>query len=218
MDEAFWQARWAQGQIGFHQGEVNPYLQRYWPELALNGAGRVLVPLCGKSLDMAWLAARGHRVLGVELARQAVEGFFAERGLAPQISQHGAFEVYRAENIELWCGDFFALRAEHLADCAAFYDRAALIALPPPMRQRYAAHLGAILAPGSRGLLVSLDYEQAQMEGPPFAVGDAEVRGLFAAGWQVEGLETCDVLAENERFRQRGLRQLDERVYRLARR
>ncbi|WPC03588.1 thiopurine S-methyltransferase [Pseudomonas benzenivorans] len=217
MDEAFWQARWAQGQIGFHQGEVNPYLQRYWPELALNGTGRVLVPLCGKSLDMAWLAAQGHQVLGVELARQAVEGFFAERGLTPQVSQLGAFEVYRGGNIELWCGDFFELRAEHLRGCTALYDRAALIALPAPMRQRYTAHLNRLLAPGSRGLLVTLDYAQAQMEGPPFAVSDAEVRSLFAAGWQVESLEACDVLAENERFRQRGLQYLDERVYRLSR-
>ncbi|MBS7661162.1 thiopurine S-methyltransferase [Pseudomonas lalucatii] len=218
MEAAFWQARWAQGQIGFHQDEVNPYLRRYWPELALRGAGRVLVPLCGKSLDLLWLAAQGHRVLGVELAQKAVEDFFAEQRLQPQVSQLGPFRVYAAGAVELWCGDFFHLRAEHLLECTAVYDRAALIALPPSMRQRYAAHLGTILAPGSRGLLVSLDYAQEQMDGPPFAVSDAEVQGLFAAGWRLELLEAGDVLAENDRFRQRGLQWLDERVYRLVRR
>jgi thiopurine S-methyltransferase len=218
MDREFWQARWATGQIGFHQDRVNPYLQRHWPELALPSATRVLVPLCGKSLDLLWLAEQGYRVLGVELAQRAVEDFFAEQRLQPQVSQQDGFEIYRAGAIELWCGDFFALSAGHLAGCSALYDRAALIALPADMRLRYAAHLQAILAPGSRGLLVTLDYAQAQMDGPPFAVSNAEVHRLLAEGWQLQLLEECDVLDENRRFRERGLQGLDERVYRLVRR
>ncbi|UTW08337.1 thiopurine S-methyltransferase [Pseudomonas benzenivorans] len=218
MHEEFWQARWAQGQIGFHQVEVNPCLLRCWPGLASPNGAQVLVPLCGKSLDLVWLAGQGHRVLGVELARKAVEDFFIEQRLQPQVSRQGDFEVYRAGDIELWCGDFFALTAEHLVGCTALYDRAALIALPAEMRVRYAAHLSAILAPGTRGLLVTLDYAQAQMDGPPFAVSDAEVRGLLAQDWQLRFLESRDVLEENGRFRQRGLQYLDERVYRLSRR
>lgn len=218
MHGDFWQARWAQGQIGFHQDQVNPYLRRYWPGLALPEEARVLVPLCGKSRDLAWLADQGHRVLGVELARKAIEDFFVEQQLQPQVSRQGVFDVYRAADIELWCGDFFALKAEHLQGCAALYDRAALIALPTEMRVRYAAHLGAILAPGTRGLVVTLDYEQAQMDGPPFALCDAEVQTLLARDWRLELLESRDVLAENGRFRQRGLQRLDERVYRVSRR
>jgi thiopurine S-methyltransferase len=218
MDGEFWLARWASGQIGFHQDRVNPYLRRHWPELALPVAAQVLVPLCGKSLDLLWLAEQGYRVLGVELAQRAVEDFFVEQGLQPQVSQQDAFAVYRADNIELWCGDFFALSAELVAGCSALYDRAALIALPAGMRLRYVAHLHGILAPGSSGLLVTLDYAQAQMAGPPFAVSDAEVHGLLARGWQLQLLEECDVLDENGRFRQRGLQRLDERVYRLVRR
>ena len=112
MHEDFWQARWARNEIGFHLREVNPYLQRHWPELGLVPGAQVLVPLCGKSLDMAWLAEQGYRVLGVELAESAVIAFFAEQELTPQRSiSYGAFRRYRAGAVELLCGDFFALQA-----------------------------------------------------------------------------------------------------------
>ena len=80
MHAEFWQARWARSEIGFHLSEVNPYLQRYWPALGLPEGARVLVPLCGKSLDLAWLVGQGYQVVGVELAPRAVEDFFTEHG------------------------------------------------------------------------------------------------------------------------------------------
>jgi thiopurine S-methyltransferase len=217
MHEDFWQARWARNEIGFHANEVNPYLQRYWPDLAMPGGARVLVPLCGKSLDLAWLAAQSCRVVGVELAQKAVEDFFATHELQAQISQEGAFKVYRAGSLEIYCGDFFALTAQQLGVCQALYDRAALIALPAEMRARYVAHLRELLAPGCQGLLVTLDYPQAEMQGPPFALDEDEVRGLFQSGWQMRLVEARDVLGENVKFRQRGLTRLDERAYRLIR-
>jgi thiopurine S-methyltransferase len=218
VDEAFWQTRWARDQIGFHLDQVNPYLQRHCSVLELQPGARVLVPLCGKSLDLVWLAGHGYRVLGVELAQKAVEDFFAEHGLHPEISQDGEFKVYRAGAVELWCGDFFALSAEHVHDCQALYDRAALIALPVEMRKRYAAHLQAIMPTASRGLLITLDYQQSQMDGPPFAVTDAEVHALFGEGWQVETLERLDVLQGNWKFIKHNLQALDEVVYRLVKR
>lgn len=217
MDEGFWQARWSQDQIGFHLDAVNPYLQRHWPALELPAEARVLVPLCGKSLDLAWLAAQGQRVLGVELAQKAVEAFFSEQGLQPEIRVQGAFTCYQASAVELWCGDFFALTAEDVADCVALYDRAALIALPPELRERYAAHLTRILPPACQGVLITLDYDQAQLDGPPFAVPDQEVRRLLEPAWRTESLEARDVLGENWKFLQRGLTRLEERVYRLTR-
>ncbi|MCF5702957.1 thiopurine S-methyltransferase [Pseudomonas syringae] len=213
MQPEFWHKKWASGQIGFHQPEVNPYLQRHW---AVAETARVLVPLCGKSLDLSWLAGRGHQVLGIELSEKAVEDFFNEHQVQPQISQKGAFKVYRSDAIELWCGDFFALTASDVADCTALYDRAALIALPAPMRERYAAHLQQILALGVQGLLITLDYDQAQMPGPPFAVGDDEVKRLLSGAWQVQALEEQDVLGESGKFLQAGVTRLEERVYRVS--
>ncbi|MBK3506356.1 thiopurine S-methyltransferase [Pseudomonas sp. MF6747] len=216
MEPKFWQERWARNQIGFHLPEVNPYLQRHWPKLALAEGAKVLVPLCGKSLDLMWLASLGYRVLGVELSEQAVEAFFSEQGLLPRISQRGVFKVYRADLIEVWCGDFFALDAEALADCSALYDRAALIALPPLMRAQYAEHLNALLRPGCQGLLITLDYDQTQKAGPPFAVADEEVKLLLGGHWSVQVLEEQDILGESWKFVQDGVTRLEERIYRVT--
>lgn len=216
MEPKFWQERWARNQIGFHLPEVNPYLQRHWSTLALADGAKVLVPLCGKSLDLIWLASQGHRVLGVELSEQAVEAFFSEQGLAPRISRRGEFKVYQAGEVEVWCGDFFTLDADALGDCAALYDRAALIALPPLMRAQYTEHLNTFLAKGCQGLLITLDYDQTQKAGPPFAVTDDEVKMLLGMHWALEVLEERDILGESWKFVQGGVTRLEERVYRLT--
>ena len=216
MQPEFWHKKWASNQIGFHLPQVNPYLQRHWPELAIPARARVLVPLCGKSLDLLWLAGQGHQVLGIELSQTAVEDFFSEQQLAPEVSDAGAFKVYRAGAIELWCGDFFALTARDVADCAALYDRAALIALPPPMRERYGAHLQQILPAELRGLLITLDYDQAQLPGPPFAVEDDEVRRSWGCFWRLHMLQEQDVLGESWKFLRAGVTRLVERVYRIS--
>ena len=216
MEPKFWQERWARNQIGFHLSEFNPYLQRHWPQLAVAEGSKVLVPLCGKSLDLVWLASHGLRVMGVELSEQAVEAFFSEQNLVPRITRRSAFTVYQADLIEVWCGDFFALDAEALVGCAALYDRAALIALPPLMRAQYAEHLSRLLPSGCQGLLITLDYDQTQKAGPPFAVTDDEVKVLFGSDWTLRALQEQDVLEESWKFVQEGVTRLDERVYRLT--
>jgi thiopurine S-methyltransferase len=217
MDTNFWLERWARHEIGFHQPQVNPYLIRHWPTLDIEKGATVFVPLCGKSLDMRWLREQGHNVLGVEIARSACSEFFQEWGATPRVEQCGTFERFAAHSITLLCGDFFNLQRADLADVRAVYDRAALIALPPGMRQAYAAKLEVVLPPRVPILLVTTDYDQQEMQGPPFAVGDAEVRQLFAH-WRIEPLQAADVTAlpENARFRQRGLTRLIERVYAIS--
>jgi len=216
MHASFWHSRWQSNQIGFHQAQVNAYLQQQWPALALESGARVLVPLCGKSLDMLWLAGQGLQVLGVELSGRAVEDFFAEHQLVPQVEQSGAFKVYRCDDIEIRCGDFFALTAEDVKGCTALYDRAAVIALPVEMRKRYVEHLSAILPLSAKGLLITLDYDQSQIDGPPFAVTDGEVQRLFA-DWHPQEQAVHDVLADSPKFKQAGASHLLERVYRLQR-
>lgn len=216
MQADFWQARWQRNQIGFHQAQVNPYLQRHWPALGVAPGAQVLVPLCGKSLDLAWLAGQGVRVLGVELAEKAVQAFFHEQQLQPQVHAEGAFTRYQAGDVQLWCGDFFALTAQDVAGCTALYDRAALIALPPEMRRRYVQHLTAILPKGCAGLLVTLDYDQDVLPGPPFAVPDDEVQALWGGQWQVEQLECRDILGEGGKFADAGAQRLHERAYKLT--
>ena len=101
MDAAFWLQRWQEGQIGFHRSDVMPLLEKHWPSLQLPAGSRVLVPLCGKSLDMHWLAAQGHRVLGVELSPLAVTQFFEEAGLTPVRTTSPYGEHFRAGPVEV---------------------------------------------------------------------------------------------------------------------
>ena len=217
MDPDFWQQRWRDNQIGFHQQQVTPLLEQYWAELGVAAGDQVFVPLAGKSRDMAWLAARGHRVLGVELSQLAVEQFFDEHGLTPTIrdSRHGTH--YSAGGIELVCGDAFALDAAILADCAGVFDRAALIALPLPLRQRYAAELYSQLPRGCRGLLITLEYPQAEKDGPPFPVPEDEVRALYGRDWTIDVLERRDILAAQPGFIAEGVTALHTVAYRLQR-
>jgi thiopurine S-methyltransferase len=177
MDPSFWQERWREGRIGFHEGQPNTLLERYGQRLG--GTRRVLVPLCGKSEDLAWLAAQGHQVVGVELVESAVRAFFAEHGLTPRESQVGGLRRFEAGAVTLVQGDFFACTAAELGACDAFYDRAALIALPPELRARYVRHLRGLLQPGAPGLVITLEYAQERMEGPPFSVLEAELRALY---------------------------------------
>jgi len=218
VDSSFWQQRWRDNQIGFHQDQVTPLLRQYWPVLALPASSRVFVPLAGKTLDMAWLAAQGHRVLGVELSQIAIDQFFAAHGLTPtrHASRYGVHHV--AGNIELVCGDAFALDAELLSDCAAVFDRAALIALPPDIRRRYASELYSRLPAGCRGLLITLEYPQHEKAGPPFSVDETEVDALYAGDWQIVLLERRDILAEQPGFIADGVSALHTTVYQLRRR
>lgn len=216
MHPDFWHERWHLGQTGFHQDDINPYLRQYWQRIGADAASRVFVPLCGKSADMLWLRAQGHAVLGVELSPLAVAAFFAEHGLQPAVHTQGAFAVHEADSLRLYCGDFFDLRAEDLAGVTAVYDRASLIALPPPMRPAYAAHLRRLLAPGSQVLLVAFEYPQDEMDGPPFSVSEAEIRSLYGGDCAIELLCAEDILEQEPRFRERGLTRLQEKVYRLT--
>lgn len=218
MHAEFWQERWTRHEIGFHLSEVNPCLLRHWHALQVSAGTGVLVPLCGKSLDMAWLAGQGHPVCGVELSERAVREFFADNGLPFSQRTEGAHQCYAEEGIRLLQGDFFGITPAQLDGCQCFYDRAALIALPVEMRQAYATHLTQLLPNNATGLLITLDYEQLQMDGPPFAVSPTEVDQLYGTHWKIELLESCDILAENPRFIARGLTRLHERVYRLERR
>lgn len=215
MEPEFWLERWRRGETGWHLDEVNCHLIDLWPRLEMPAGSRVFVPLCGKTLDLLWLASRGHRVLGVELSRLAVEALFAENGLVPRITDEPPFVRFQVDELEVLCGDLFDLTPSHLAGVSAVYDRASLIALPPEQRPNYAAHLDGILPATVPRLLITLEYDQAVMAGPPFSVHAEEVETLFGGRHQISPLAAIDVLDESPRFRARGLKSLWERVYRL---
>lgn len=214
MDADFWRHRWENNLTGFHLNEVNPHLKENWTALNLKPGARVFVPLCGKTLDLIWLAEQGHQVVGIELSQLAVEAFFSENKLPVERNQLGDLELWRSDKISLFCGDFYALTPEILGQIDAVYDRASLIALPPVMRQEYARKLTE-LAQSAPKLLVTLEYDQSKMDGPPFSVSETEVRTLYEANYQVKKLTAQDVLDDNEKFRSQGLEYMNECIFQL---
>lgn len=216
MDAQFWHSRWRDDLIAFHKERTNLYLEKYFERLKLDDGGHVLVPLCGKSVDMRWLRARGCTVSGVELSDIAVRDFFNEQGIVPNRRDHGAFRILESDGIKLLCGDFFALEVEHLGKISAVYDRAALVALPGKMRIQYVDHLLSLLAPEVPILLLTFEYPAEQIDGPPFSVDEAQVRALFAGRREVTRLESLDRLEDESRLAERGLTRLVEHAFFLS--
>lgn len=215
MEADFWHDRWENNLTGFHLDEVNQYLKDSWPLLSLKPGARVFVPLCGKSLDLIWLAEQGYEVTGIELSPLAVKAFFAENHLNVEKTTIGGIECWQSGKIRLFCGNFFSLTSEILGHVDAVFDRASLVALPRAMRQDYAARLTEITQSALK-LLVTLEYEQEKMDGPPFSVSEDEVKALYQANYHVKLISAQDVLGDNEKFRSRGLDYMNECTYLLT--
>lgn len=205
MDPDFWHGKWQRNEIAFHEMRPNSLLVKHFDRLSLPAGAHVFVPLCGKTTDIPWLLDRGLRVSGAELSPLAVEQLFAGLGLTPAITASGPLMRYSAPGIDIHVGDVFDLSGDQLGPVDAVYDRAALVALPEEMRRRYASHLTKITAAAPQ-LLICLDYDQSSMAGPPFSIGEPEVRAHYGATHliqQVEqaavpgGLRTARNLSEN---------------------
>jgi thiopurine S-methyltransferase len=217
LQPEFWHTRWRTGQIGFHQASVERSLQQHWPALGVPADSRIFVPLCGKSLDMQWLRERGHSVAGVELSAMALESFLSEHGIPARRRTLDAFDVYEAPRLGLYRGDFFQLTAQLLGAFGSIYDRAALIAWTPDLRTRYVEHMTALSTPGTQTLLITVEYPQEEMQGPPFSVSDADVHRLYGAQHDIRQLSRQDILPDEPRLRSRGVTRLHQSVYRLTR-
>ena len=194
MNPEFWQNRWQEKRIGFNQTKVNPLLIKYWSDLNLPAGSRIFVPLCGKSIDMVWLAAQGYDVVGVELVESAVQAFFNEQNIEPTVFQHvenPAITCYRGkllgQKVELWVADIFALTSEDTGKIKAVYDKAALIALPADMRSNYSEQLRKISGNAPQ-FLITLDYDQNKKNGPPFSVTGEQVQQYYSSNYHIAEL------------------------------
>ncbi|PPK72293.1 thiopurine S-methyltransferase [Methylobacter tundripaludum] len=192
MEASFWHQKWERGDIGFHETEVNPLLIEHFEKLNPAKGSRVFLPLCGKTRDIAWLLACGYRVVGAELSELAVNELFKELGLEPEISKIGELARYSAKGIDILVGDIFDVSAEYLGPLSAIYDRAALVALPAGIREQYALHLMNITGAAPQ-LLISYEYNQLLMAGPPFSVNEHEVKQHYGSTYQLKPVERKNV-------------------------
>lgn len=188
MEHDFWHNRWFTNQIGFHESVANPLLVKYIGKLELPKGSRIFLPLCGKTLDIAWLANQGYRVVGAELSKLAVDQLFKELGTTPAITRHPAIDHYHTTNIDVLIGDIFDITTDMLGTVDAIYDRAALVALPLEMRKRYSQHLMKITHSAPQ-LLISFEYDQSIVDGPPFSVTADEIKTHYANKYELTLLE-----------------------------
>lgn len=217
MKAEFWHERWSRQEIGFHRKQVHPLLDRFFDRLRPEHH-TIFVPLCGKSIDMLWLADHGLHVVGSELSKLAVSTFFEENKLTQEVLSAEPLHGFRSERILLWQGDYFALSVSHLNGASCFYDRAALVALPEDMRISYVKKLNTLMPTNAEGLLISFDYDQTQMDGSPFAVPPLEVHQLFADKWEITNCSQQDVIESHPGMQARGLTALIETCWHLKRR
>ncbi|WP_108882988.1 thiopurine S-methyltransferase [Anderseniella sp. Alg231-50] len=192
MDKEYWHEKWQIADIGFHEADGNSLLPDYFQELSLPVGSRVFVPLCGKSRDIAWLLSQGYRIAGVELSEVAVQQLFAEMELEPTVVTKGGLKCYSVTDLDIFVGDFFQLTHALLGAVDATFDRAALVALPGEMRIRYAVHLTDITCQAPQ-LLITFEYDQTQMAGPPFSISDAEIPEHYRDCYSVAPLASVHV-------------------------
>jgi thiopurine S-methyltransferase len=208
MEPEYWLQRWKEGRIGFHSAEVNPCLIEYaW---VFDESVRVLVPLCGKSVDLEWLVVHGVEVVGIDLSELAAQAFFAERGTTPERREEGSFVRYQYGNVTILVGDFFAAKSEQLGYFDGVYDNAAMIALPAELRARYTAHLQTLLTPKAKLLLVTLNYDADG--GPPFCVSGEEVAAAYPAA-KITKLSSVDARADVPALSETSATFVHEEVY-----
>lgn len=187
MERDFWLSKWKENSIAFHESETNPLLLKYFKELSPAKNNRIFIPLCGKTLDIAWFLSNGYRVAGAELAEMAIQQLFRELGVEPKISQIGKLILYSAKDLDIFVGDIFDLSKEVLGPVDAVYDRASLVALPYETRLRYSAHLAQITNKAPQ-LLITYEYDQTKLAGPPFSISTEEVNLHYKNTFTIDNL------------------------------
>ncbi len=208
MDSDFWHSKWEKNEIGFHLNDVHPLLQKYFDK-TFSDSSIVFVPLCGKTLDMRYLFSQHKSVIGCELSEIAANEFFSQEQISNELrivkeDNHHIYEVDGVtSSIKILVGDYFDLAEKSFKQCGSIYDRAALIALPKELRLSYVKHLRELL-PQAKMLLITLDYDQNQMSGPPFSVEQSEVEKLFSFA-NIELLKRADIIEDEPHFKSRGV-------------
>jgi thiopurine S-methyltransferase len=216
MKKEFWLEKWQNQQTGFHRLDTHPLLIKYIDKLELNRGDTVFVPLSGKSVDMLWLHESGYNVIAVELSELAVVQFFEENELLYAKANDGVFNVYTYKNITIYQGDFFDLTKKHLKNVKAVYDRAALIALPTGLVEKYVAHMYQITAAVVKTLLITLELQRSNGSlGPPFSISENRVATLYNGFKTVQLLQVEDIIEREQGFQKQGCQFVYERVYLL---
>lgn len=217
MEAQFWLNKWQNNEIGFHLPAPHPWLVALWETMVAQKAASqtVFVPLCGKTLDLDFLLEQGCKVVANELSEDAVKAVFARLNLTPIVTPWAGGSCYQAGELTIYAGDFFLLNAQRIHSIDWVYDRAAIIALPADMRADYTQKL-IELCPDANQCVITLDYDQSIMNGPPFAVSTDELHQHYGTHYEMTLLKEGDIIKHEPKFAQNGLPALFQRVYQLT--
>lgn len=208
MEAEFWKTAWDEGRIGFHRSEYHPQLLDHFEKFQAESEQSILVPLCGKTLDITWLSHQNLYVTGVELCQKAILEYFQDHNIDNYEVRDNS---YTHQNINLIVGDFFDYNYPNGYDF--IYDRAAIVALPPDMRKRYAKRCLELLKPQGKILLIAFEYDQSKVQGPPFNVQESEIHELYANEARIELLEQQTDRIQNPKFKEAGIERFTQKVY-----
>ncbi len=213
MEPDFWLKKWQDQETGFHLGKPHPLLSKFFDSV-IGKASTIFVPLCGKSNDLEFIQQKNKLVIANELSEIAINAYFQEKAQHPQIQVDSKFKIFQHESLSIYCGDYFQLKSDWIKPCQGIYDRAALIALPKDMRKAYVEKMRS-LCPSAKLLLITLEYPQSEMNGPPFSVSSDEIECLFDFA-DIEQLYRQDILDKEPKFKQRGLTGFVESAYQIT--
>lgn len=217
MEEEFWKNAWSEGNTGFHRDDFHPELIEFFPKLNLPKTAKILVPLSGKSKDLLWLSHNDYYPYGVEVVPQAVSEFFSENFLEePTLAKKGPLNIYTHEVNSVIHGNFFDLLDQGFQGYFdGFYCRASIVALPKDMREKYARELGKLLTKGAKGLMITFEYDQSLVEGPPFSVEEKEVHEIFSSDFKITRLDSKSHKPKAGKFKGAGIPKFTQVVYQL---
>jgi len=199
-----WKDRWDAGQIGFHKSDVHQTLVKYIDKLFPNGnKGKIFVPLCGKTVDMKWLADNGIDVIGLDAVRVSLEQFYSEHNIENSVEKCADLgqeaEVFKSSDnkIRLYCADMFKFSPDIEGTFDAIWDRGSLVAIYRKDVPTYAEIIKKLLKPGASCLVEVFEYDVSIFDGvdnpqkppPPHPVLEEELRRLYEPDCSVEQLD-----------------------------
>ncbi|CAK8673561.1 unnamed protein product [Clavelina lepadiformis] len=193
LNEEYWKKIWENGQIhDFHHANVHEHLIKYKDHF-LHQNCRVFIPLCGKSVDLNYLAECGHEVVGCELSETAILQFFQEHSMTFKQSQYpkAPFEVFKAadKNITIYKGDFLKLNSSVIGKFDAVWDQGAFIAIHPSQRLKYTDIMKDLISLDGKYLLFSLQFDGVN-SATPYSVTEMDMEETFGRYFDVSTLET----------------------------
>ncbi|XP_057291672.1 thiopurine S-methyltransferase-like [Hydractinia symbiolongicarpus] len=187
-----WNNHWENNHSPWDMAGGNPYLNQHFQTMVGNNADgkRIMVPLCGATVDMAWFYKQGLTVVGVEFSEIACKHFFERLSLDYSIEKHDNYTVYtHDERLKIYQCDFFNTTAAMLGGCFDFcFDVGGLVAMIPEEHQKYINHLDSLFSASIVVLLECFEYDASVHSGPPHSIPTATLEKLLDGKFKKEEL------------------------------